>query len=116
MADSYNPFDEIFSRLDKLEKLLTDLGDNHFNAHRNEEPDQWLDLNGLIEYLPSHPKVQTVYDWVGKKIIPFHKAPDTKMLIFLKTEIDQWLKTGRRKTQHEKATLVNNYFNNKNNK
>lgn len=78
--------------------------------------DQWLDLKALIEYLPSHPKPQTIYDWIGKKIIPYHKAPDTKMLLFSKKEIDAWMKADRRKTQHEKSTLVNNYLNNKNNK
>ena len=113
MADSYNPFDVIFSRLDKLEKLLIDLSDNQFPAQRNKEPDQWFDLNGLIEYLPSHPKAQTIYEWVHKDIIPFHKSPETKMLSFLKSEIDLWLKSGRRKTQHEKTTLVNNYLNKK---
>jgi hypothetical protein len=113
MADSYNPFDEIFSRLEKLEKLLTDLSDNQFPIQRNKEPDQWFDLNGLIAYLPSHPKAQTIYEWVHKKIIPFYKSPETKMLSFLKSEIDLWLKSGRRKTQHEKTTLVNNFLNKK---
>ena len=72
--------------------------------------DQWFDLQGLIEYLPSKPKPQTIYDWVHKKIIPHHKSPDTKVLTFLKSEIDDWLKSGRRKTQHEKTTIVNNYL------
>ena len=78
--------------------------------------DKWFDLNGLIEYLPSHPKAQTVYEWVHKSIIPYHKSPETKMLSFLKSEIDIWLKSGRRKTEHEKTSLVNNYLKNKNNK
>jgi hypothetical protein len=38
------------------------------------------------------------------------------MLTFLKSEIDNWMKTGRRKTQSEKSAMVNNYLNNKNNK
>jgi hypothetical protein len=72
--------------------------------------DEWFNLNGLIEYIPSHPKAQTIYDWVHKNIIPYHKSLDTKMLTFLKSEIDDWLKSGRRKTQHEKTTIVNNYL------
>ena len=111
MADSYNPFDEIFSRLGQLEKLLTDLSDKQFSAQRNKEPDQWFDLNGLIQYLPSHPKAQTVYEWVHKGIIPYHKSPETKMLTFLKSEIDEWLKSGRRKTQSEKNDIVKKYLN-----
>jgi len=108
-----NPFEEINSRLDRLEKLLTDLSEREFVSQHSHDSDQWFDLNGLINYLPSHPKQQTVYDWVGKKIIPYHKAPDTKMLIFLKAEIDQWLKTGRRKTQSQKDDIVKNYLNKK---
>jgi hypothetical protein len=76
--------------------------------------DQWFDLQGLIEYLPSKPKPQTIYDWVHKKIIPHHKSPDTKMLTFLKSEIDDWLKTGRRKTQSENEELVKKYLTKKN--
>jgi len=32
------------------------------------------------------------------------------MLFFLKTEVDKWLKTGRRKTQSEKDGIVKKYF------
>ena len=102
--------DQLNALLDeKVEKIISAI------SQKNKEPhtDQWFDLNGLIEYLPSHPKAQTVYEWVHKKIIPFHKSPETKVLTFLKSEVDQWLKSGRRKTQHEKTTLVNNYLNKK---
>lgn len=111
-----NPFEEINSRLDRLEKLLTKLSEKEFVSQNCNDGDQWFDLNGLIEYLPSHPKAQTVYEWVHKKIIPFHKSPETKVLTFLKSEIDQWLKSGRRKTQHEKNLQVNNYLTSKTNK
>lgn len=110
MANSYNPFEEIYSRLDKLERILTNMGDNQLSLQKNKDLDQWFNLNGLIQYLPSHPKAQTVYEWVHKNIIPYHKSPETKMLSFLKSEIDEWLKSGRRKTQHEKSEVVNNYF------
>ena len=80
-------------------------------ANNNSKSDEWFDLNGLIQYLPSHPKAQTIYEWTHKRIIPFHKRPDTKMLSFLKSEIDDWLKTGRRKNQSEKDDFVKNYLN-----
>jgi hypothetical protein len=108
MNTDYNPFQEIFLRLDKLESLLTSIEEKGNDSIPSS--DQWFDLQGLIEYLPSKPKPQTIYDWVHKKIIPYHKSPDTKMLTFLKSEIDDWLKSGRRKTQHEKTTIVNNYL------
>ena len=111
MSSDYNPFQEIFNRLDKIESMLLNIEQN---GKTILPADQWFDLNGLIQYLPSHPKAQTVYEWVHKRVIPFHKSPETKMLTFLKSEVDQWLKSGRRKTQHEKTTLANNYLNKKN--
>jgi hypothetical protein len=102
--------DQLNALLDeKVEKIISAISQKNNAPHT----DQWFDLNGLIEYLPSHPKAQTIYEWVHKGIIPFHKSPETKMLTFLKSEIDLWLKSGRRKTQHEKTTLVNNYLNKK---
>jgi hypothetical protein len=111
MDSNYNPFQEIFNRLDKIESLLLSIEQQEKKSIL--PADQWFDLNGLIEYLPSHPQAQTVYEWVHKKIIPFHKSPETKMLSFLKSEVDEFLKSGRRKTQNEKAETVKNYFNKK---
>ena len=60
------------------------------------DPERWMSLQELCEYLPDHPKPQTVYSWVSNKLIPVNKG--SKHLRFLKSEIDQWLKSGRRKT------------------
>jgi len=98
----------------QLEAILDSRVQNILEAiapEKNNVPsDQWFDLKGLIEYLPSHPKPQTVYDWVHKNIIPYHKSPETKMLLFLRSEIDIFLKSGRRKTQDEKSSIVKKYF------
>jgi len=102
--------DQLNALLDeKVEKIISAI------SQKNKEPpsDQWFDLNGLIQYLPSHPKPQTIYEWVHKGIIPYHKSPDTKMLSFLKSEIDNWMKIGRRKTQSEKDDIVKKYLNKK---
>jgi hypothetical protein len=79
-------------------------------ANSKSNSDEWFDINGLIAYLPSHPKSQTIYEWVHKGIIPFHKAPETKGLSFLKSEIDVFIKSGRKKTQLEKDEIVNKYL------
>lgn len=97
--------------LDAKVKLILDAISQ---ANSKSDSDEWFDLKGLIAYLPSHPKPQTVYDWVHKKIIPFHKSPETKMLSFLKSEIDEWLKTGRIKTHSEKEQIANKYLTKKN--
>ena len=50
---------------------------------------EWMSVNDLISYLPGHPATQTIYCWVCKKKIPYHKAG--AKLQFLKSEIDAWL-------------------------
>ncbi|QHT71185.1 helix-turn-helix domain-containing protein [Rhodocytophaga rosea] len=72
--------------------------------------DQWFDLTELCEYLPDKPVKATVYGWVHSSVIPFHKR--AKKLFFLKSEIDQWLKSGRRKTLVETANEAENYLSN----
>jgi hypothetical protein len=63
------------------------------------ESDKWFNLQELCSYLPDKPARQTVYAWVGQRLIPYHKKG--KKLMFLKSEIDLWLKQGRRKTSAE---------------
>lgn len=62
--------------------------------------DEWFNIDELIEYLPTHPAKQTVYDWVHKRLIPVHKEGQRK-LSFLKSEIDEWLKSTKQKTMAE---------------
>jgi hypothetical protein len=75
-----------------------------------QEADIWFDLNGLIQYLPDHPKRATVYGWISKQLIPYHKTAGRKQLSFLKSDIDEWMKDGKRKTLTDS---VNDYFKNK---
>ena len=60
------------------------------------ETDRWLNLTELCTYHPDKPQKPTVYGWVNAKIIPVHKGG--KKLRFLKSEIDTWLKKGKKKT------------------
>ena len=75
------------------------------------EPDRWLDLTELCNYLPDKPVKPTVYGWVHHSLIPCHKKG--KKLFFLKSEIDGWLKQGRKKTLAEAATEADNYLKSK---
>jgi excisionase family DNA binding protein len=63
------------------------------------DSNHWLSLNELCDYLPDKPAKPTVYGWVSKGEIPHHKKG--KKLYFLKSEIDVWLQSGRRKTMAE---------------
>lgn len=50
---------------------------------------QWFNVNELREYLPSHPRRQTIYSWTSTRRIPFHKKG--RSIMFDKAEIDAWL-------------------------
>jgi predicted DNA-binding transcriptional regulator AlpA len=63
------------------------------------ETDQWFSLPELCNYLPDKPAKATLYGYVSANTIPHHKGP--KKLRFLKSEIDSWLKEGRKKTNVE---------------
>jgi excisionase family DNA binding protein len=100
------------------EKLISSISErvvtNILKALKSEQPnypDHWFDLNELCEYIPDKPSKQTVYGWVHAGIIPYHKGG--KKLRFLKSEIDNWLKQGRRKTVNEIASEAETYLNKK---
>lgn len=73
--------------------------------------DQWFDLTELCQYIPDKPSKATVYGWVNAGVIPVHKGG--KKLRFLKSEIDNWMKQGRRKTLSEIAGEAEQYLNKK---
>ena len=93
---------ELFGKLDAIERLLLQ---NSTQVH--QEPDRWFDLVELCDYLPDKPSKQTVYLWVHSRTIPFHKRG--KKLFFLKSEIDNWLKQGRKLTRAEIAAKADTY-------
>ena len=76
-------------------------------AEQPTETDHWFDLNELCIYHPDKPSKPTVYGWVNAGIIPVHKGG--KKLRFLKSEIDNWLKQGRKKTLAETAIEAEKY-------
>jgi excisionase family DNA binding protein len=84
----------LISKVEKIETLLQSQ-----NRSEQSETDRWLNLDDLCKYHPDHPAKPTVYAWIGQRSIPYHKKG--KKLMFLKSEIDSWLKEGRRKTAAE---------------
>jgi excisionase family DNA binding protein len=83
----------ILNKVEKIETLLS--------AEQSAQPEteRWFNLDDLCKYHPDHPAKPTVYAWIGQRSIPYHKKG--KKLMFLKSEIDSWLKEGRRKTAAE---------------
>jgi excisionase family DNA binding protein len=78
------------------------------------ETDRWLDLNELCIYHPDKPSKPTVYGWVNVGTIPVHKGG--KKLRFLKSEIDSWLRQGKKRTLAETASEAETYLKSKGNR
>lgn len=106
-------FDQLPAAVSKLLEIVSKL-EVQLQNQKKQSPntDNWFDLNELCLYLPDKPAKPTVYAYVQHRIIPFHKKG--KKLFFLRSEIDAWLKAGRRRTSSEIAAEVNNYFTAKN--
>ena len=75
-----------------------------------KQPDQWFNLNELIKYDPAKRTKATWYSIVSRGKVPYHK--NGKSLVFLKSEINEWLKTGRRKSNAEIEAEAEAYLSN----
>lgn len=98
----------------ELETLIENSIKKVLSIQQTEQPtetDRWFDLNELCQYHPDKPTKPTVYGWVNARTIPVHKGG--KKLRFLKSEIDNWLRQGRKKTLNEIEKAAENYIVNK---
>jgi hypothetical protein len=96
-------FTQLTIEVSEIKRLLLEKSNE-----RPTEIDSWFDLNELCSYHPDKPSKPTVYGWVNAGIVPVHKGG--KKLRFLKSEIDIWLKQGRKKTFAETASEAVNYL------
>lgn len=92
--------------LDEVKELKTLLIQKNQQPQQNTE--QWFDLVELCNYHPDKPKPATVYGWVFAGKIPVNKGG--KKLRFLKSEIDEWLKQGRKATVLESSIKAEQYL------
>jgi len=83
----------LISKVEKLETLLSSV------TSEQPESDKWFNIQELCEFLPDKPARQTVYGWIGQRLIPYHKKG--KKLQFLKSEIEAWLIGDKRKSVAE---------------
>jgi len=106
-----NPFEEIIARLERLENQLARIEILFAGVESQKiNHSKWFSLNELVEYLPTHPAKATVYGWIHATKIPHSKKG--KRLFFKKSEIDEWLQSGRRKTDIEIEREADDYLNN----
>jgi excisionase family DNA binding protein len=95
-------FTHLTNEVSEIKRLLLEKSNE-----QTTETDRWLDLNELCIYHPDKPSKPTVYGWVNAGTIPVHKGG--KKLRFLKSEIDNWLRQGRKKTLTETASEADQY-------
>lgn len=95
--------EEALRRLENVERLLLKKPELIV-----PDPDRWLDIRELAEYLPDKPAIPTIYGYVHRRAIPHHKG--TKKLRFLKSEIDVWLLQGKQLTQVETAAEASKFL------
>lgn len=92
----------LIEKVEALEKALLEK-----NEVSTTPTDKWFNIDELKDYLPDHPAKQTIYGWVSKREIPFHKGG--KKLRFLQSDIDMWLSKGKRMSESELKDEATNY-------
>ena len=85
----------LISKVESLEEMVNELS---IQKDVPEQP-EWMNIDDVRQYLPSHPAKQTIYGWVNDKLIPYYKT--SKKLTFKKSEIDDRLHQGHRKSTEE---------------
>lgn len=105
---SYNDMPQAIEYLISQVSILSKTVQGLLESRNIPEKETWMTVDDVAKYLPDNPSVQTIYSWVGQKLIPYNKIG--KRLYFLKSEIDAWLKNGRRKTAAEIAVEASTYF------
>ena len=104
-----NPFENLDKRLSNIENLLLDI--KHEPQHKSQpEPDNPLNIKEVVK-LTGYTK-PTLYGYCQRNEIPYHKKGNR--LYFFKSEIIDWIKTGKQKTLKELQAEAEEYLSNKN--
>ena len=104
-----NPFEVIEARLDSIENLILDLKHQPKQVEPTEHPDQLLTIQQAAEFL--NLTVPTIYSKVSKRDLPVMKR--SKRLYFSRTQLMEYVKEGRKKSNAEIEQETDQYFINK---
>ncbi len=94
------------NKVSELSSLI--LKEAEAETNKTEQTEVWFDLNELIEYDPEKRKKPTWYSKISRNEVPHYKRG--KKVYFLKSEIDEWLKQGRKKTNSEIEAEAETYL------
>lgn len=98
-----NPFEELNERLSKIESILLNLTKEPKSDTNADEP---LIIEDAAKFL--NLAVATIYGKVSDNSIPYMKQG--KRLYFLKSDLIEYLKKGRNKTNSEIEQDAHNYL------
>jgi len=73
-----------------------------------KDPDKYLTIDEVVDLIRL--EKPTIYKLVAKRQIPYSKPPHTKKLLFLKSELIEWLKSGRRKPKVDYEAEAHTHF------
>jgi len=100
-----NPFKIFDKRLRYIERLLIDLNDK---SEKKTQPEIEMPISiNEVAKLTSLTK-STIYVYVQRNFIPFYKKGSR--LKFFKSEIIEWIKTGKKKTLKELEAEADDYL------
>lgn len=105
-----NPFEEISARLSNIESLLLDLKHGPIEAQALPDPDEFLTVKETAVFLKL--SVPTIYTLISKGEIPVMKR--SQRCYFLKIDLVNYLKQGRKKSSAEISKEADLYLNEKN--
>jgi len=103
-----NPFEVIDARLSNIENLILDIKHQPKEVEQTET-EQLLNVQEAAQFL--NLTVPTMYSKVSKNEIPFMKR--SKRLYFSSTELMEYIKEGRKKSNAEIEAEAENYLKNK---
>jgi len=101
-----NPFEVIETRLSNIETLLLDLKYQPKEVEPTDQPEQLLTIQEAAQFLSL--TVPTLYSKVSKGELPVMKR--SKRLYFSRTELMEYLKAGRKKSNAEIEAEAENYL------
>jgi len=101
-----NPFEILKSEIEVLKNMVAEIQKIVPEIYvKTNDSDQWLSFNELLAYLPQKWSKATLYTKISKGEIPYYKRG--KNLVFLRSEIDAWLREGRRFSKKEIKNNIN---------
>ena len=102
-----NPFEQLEKKLSSIENLILDLK-QPTKVEPTEQPEQLLTVQEAAQFLTL--TVPTIYSKVSKGELPVMKR--SKRLYFSSTELMEYLREGRKKSNAEIEQEANAYLSN----